>query len=115
LETLERRAFTEGQVSKIHELKGFFNTKFVYFFQMCSNSMSNSLKQNKSSSHVKINFFIFWKKLLYCFPSMKQFVLRPGARHSRSGVRRSSVRSRSAKSERLAPRAKRSSVEYHWW
>ncbi len=41
-ETLERRAFTEHQVSKIHEFEGFLNTKFVYFIQMytvlCLNS-----------------------------------------------------------------------------
>jgi len=30
-EALERRAFTERQVSKVHKMKGFFNPKFIYF------------------------------------------------------------------------------------
>jgi hypothetical protein len=37
---LERRAFTERQVMKIHGLKGFFNRKIVYFIQICDNFVS---------------------------------------------------------------------------
>jgi hypothetical protein len=38
-EVLKRPAFTDGEVSKIHVGKGFFNAKFVYFIQMWGISM----------------------------------------------------------------------------
>ncbi len=43
-EALERRAFTERQVMKIHGLKGSFDTKIVYFSQICDNFLSKFFK-----------------------------------------------------------------------
>ncbi len=37
---MQSQAFIEHQVRKIHELKGFFSTKFVNFIQMYNNFVS---------------------------------------------------------------------------
>jgi hypothetical protein len=64
---LEARVFTERQVMKIHELKGFSNTKFVNFIKLCDNFVSKFFKTEyikflcKTCYFIEINFFILKK------------------------------------------------------
>ncbi len=66
------RAFTARKASKVYVLKGFFNTKFVYFVLMCAILCLNSLKQNKSF-HVKIG--IQWKWTFFIPKKEIKFIL----------------------------------------
>ncbi len=52
---LERRALTERQVMKIHELKGFLDTKFVNFIKLHDNFISKFFEQNILTFYIEKN------------------------------------------------------------
>jgi hypothetical protein len=52
---LERRALTERQVMKIHELKGFLDTKFVNFIKLCDYFIFKFFEQNILTFYIEKN------------------------------------------------------------
>jgi hypothetical protein len=53
-EALERRAFTERQIMKIHGLKGFFDQKFFISFKYVTILCLNYLNKNMKNFYVNI-------------------------------------------------------------
>ncbi len=57
-----RRSSAERQVTKVHELKGFFDTKFVYFIQICENFVSKFFETEYRRSGITLSY-LFWGQI----------------------------------------------------